>query len=268
MIFSFISDKFNFFGYGWRRPYCVIGLLTTGACFMILTTFSPADYFPLYILVMVLRNCAIALADGATEGLSVDAGIEESSGAVQAWMMCGRMIGMMAGSAAGGPIAAQSYQACMAFLGVSIACFAPINYFIKEERTRGGSSSASGGAAYAKVGMGLSDDESGHAPVVNLNSTDMVDASPSAQQQEESSPGGSYAAPGLDGSPSYPPTTATGDEASSTAGGGAVHKSTAQLTEFQVLMGQLREVPIFMLILFTFVTNLGTYVASFPIVVS
>ena len=87
MIFSFISDKYNFFGMGWRRPYCLIGLLITAGCFLLLTTFSPADYFPLYVFVMVTRNCAIALADGATEGLSVDAGIEESSGAVQAWMV-------------------------------------------------------------------------------------------------------------------------------------------------------------------------------------
>jgi hypothetical protein len=181
MIFSFITDKFNFFGLGWRRPYCVIGaslsqprrgapcppprarcargppitacwlltcsplpphrslppslpragLLISGTCFLVLTTFSPSDAFPLYVFVMVVRNCAIALADGATEGLSVDAGIEESSGAVQAWMMVGRMLGMMAGSAAGGPLAAISYQHCMVFLGIVTMAFSPINFFIK-----------------------------------------------------------------------------------------------------------------------------------------
>lgn len=41
------------------------------------------------------------------------------------------MLGMMSGSAAGGPLAAISYQHCMVFLGVTMACFAPINFFIK-----------------------------------------------------------------------------------------------------------------------------------------
>ena len=50
-------------------------------CKTAVTTFSTL------LQVMIVRNCAIALSDGATEGLSVDAGIEENSGAVQAWMM-------------------------------------------------------------------------------------------------------------------------------------------------------------------------------------
>jgi hypothetical protein len=83
---------------------------------------------------MMTRNGAVALADGATEGLSVDANVEEISGKLQAWMMVGRMIGMMVGSAAGGPIAAQSYQNCMLFLGFSMIAFIPINFVIKEER--------------------------------------------------------------------------------------------------------------------------------------
>jgi hypothetical protein len=34
----------------------------------------------------------------------------------------------------------------------------------------------------------------------------------------------------------------------------------------QVLLGQLKERPIYMFVLYTFITNLGTYIASFPIV--
>ena len=41
------------------------------------------------------------------------------------------MIGMMVGSAAGGPLAAISYQHCMIFLGVVMTSFAPINFFIR-----------------------------------------------------------------------------------------------------------------------------------------
>lgn len=85
VVFALVSDRYNLSGWGWRRPFVLLGVLLEAACFLLLTCFSPKEYFVLYLLVTMLRNCAIALADGGADGLSVDAGIEESSGALQSW---------------------------------------------------------------------------------------------------------------------------------------------------------------------------------------
>lgn len=161
-----MCSRYNFFGLGWRRPYVVIGLAVEAACFFVLTTFSPKEHFFAYVCVMVIRNCAIALADGGAEGLSVDAGVEESSGSLQAWSsefsplgvaseaarphapaataVCGRMLGMMLSAAAGGPIAQDSgYQRCMVFLGAFILLFLPISFFVKVLRAERGRCSVS-----------------------------------------------------------------------------------------------------------------------------
>jgi hypothetical protein len=42
--------------------------------------------FAAYCVAMIVRNCGIALADGATEGFSVDCKLDEISGTMQAWM--------------------------------------------------------------------------------------------------------------------------------------------------------------------------------------
>lgn len=129
-------SRFNFFGWGWRRPYITLGLVCSAVCFFILTAIPPRESFALYVIVSVLRNSAISLADGGAEGLSVDAGVEASSGALQAWSMAGRALGMMLWAAAGGYIAERSgYAACLAAVGAFVLCCVPGGWFVKVRDT-------------------------------------------------------------------------------------------------------------------------------------
>ena len=106
--------------------------MCSAACFFILTAIPPRESFALYVIVSAIRNSAISLADGGAEGLSVDAGVELSSGALQAWSMSGRALGMMLWAAAGGYIAERSgYAACLAFVGAFVLCCAPAGWFVK-----------------------------------------------------------------------------------------------------------------------------------------
>jgi len=47
---------------------------------------------------MIMRNIAIAVADCAVDGLSVDCGLDEESGVLQGWMSLGRTTGTVLGA--------------------------------------------------------------------------------------------------------------------------------------------------------------------------
>jgi MFS family permease len=243
---SMLSDKFP----NRRRIFCAFGLLVSGICFLILTLFSPANtFFPLYVTIMCIRNVAIALADGATEGLSVDAQIDEISGSLQSWMMVGRMSGMMFGSVVGGYLAAISYQTCMIFLGFSMMAFMPINLFIKEERQ---AVSASG----KYLAVGVEADSVVNISSADVDSADIVKGSGDPQTMDSS--------PDPVDESDVEKLLAKQPVAAKIADAG---EKAPEISELQVLWGQIKERPIMCFILYTFVTNLGTFIASFPIVV-
>lgn len=289
-LFSYASDRWSLFGWGHRRPYCFIGLIGSGACFLILSTFRPrGGLFPLYVFLMVMRNCFIATSDGATEGLSVDANIEELSGSLQAWSMGGRMLGMAVGSAVGGPITEHAgYWACLIFLGVAMLSFAPINFFIREERAvdaASGYQHVDHGAGKTGVHNALvvntgsdagGDDVRGREIVVSVPTPHDAAGADGGFKPPAFVPAGAAAtsgdAPAAAAAPSDTAmgaaTPAAGDSIAAEAAGGEGDAGRIEkpLTELQVLWLSLRDPTLLALILYTFVSNLGTYLASFPIV--
>lgn len=116
-----------------RLPFMALGLLISGGMFLVITRMDPNEAFWGYTAAMMARNVGVALADGATEGFSVDCKLDEISGSMQAWMQVGRMTGMILGASVGGLFAERDYYDLLIFLGTAIVCFIPANFLVNEE---------------------------------------------------------------------------------------------------------------------------------------
>lgn len=132
-IFAIPSDTFDFYGFGHRRPYVILGLLLAAISFAGLTLFNPAQFLWAYMICMISRNIGIALADCAIDGLSVDVDMDTEAGAISGWMSLGRFIGTGVASISAGYIAEDSYS--LAILASSAMLFVPFpaTIIIKEE---------------------------------------------------------------------------------------------------------------------------------------
>ena len=134
-ILAFPSDSINLWGYGHRRPFVVIGLIVAGIAFASLATFSAAAAASVpYMTLMIIRNIGIGVADCAVDGLSVDAGIDSESGALQGWMSLGRTVGTVISCILAGNIAkTQGYQLGIVVSAAFVFVPVPMNWFIVEE---------------------------------------------------------------------------------------------------------------------------------------
>lgn len=132
-VWAIPSDTFDFYGFGHRRPYVILGLLLAAVSFAGLTLFNPAQFLWAYMICMISRNIGIALADSAINGLSVDVDMDTEAGAISGWMSLGRFIGTGVASISAGYIAEDSYA--LAILASSAMLFVPYpaTIFIKEE---------------------------------------------------------------------------------------------------------------------------------------
>lgn len=138
-VWAIPSDSYNFYGYGHRRPYVVMGLGVAAFAFGCMSLFKPYENkefgtVVLYMFLMITRNIGIAVADCAVDGLSVDAEIDQESGALSGWMSLGRTVGTVLCCCIAGQIS-QIYgypagillSACFVFIPL------PANWFIVEE---------------------------------------------------------------------------------------------------------------------------------------
>ena len=132
-VWAIPSDTFNFFGFGHRRPYIVLGLTLAACAFSALILFDPGKFIWAYMICMIMRNIGIALADCAINGLSVDCDMDTEAGAISGWMSLGRTIGTVVAAISAGIIAKDSYA--MAILASSALLFFPLpaTIYIKEE---------------------------------------------------------------------------------------------------------------------------------------
>ena len=116
-----------------RRPFVAAGLLLSGIVFFLQSTFNPLSGFALYILCLILRNTGAAISDGASDGLTIDAGIDELSGTLSAWQGVGRMAGLIVSTAVGAQIAQRTFAGLLMFLGAWMLASAPVAALVKEE---------------------------------------------------------------------------------------------------------------------------------------
>ena len=116
-----------------RRPFVAAGLLLSGAVFFVQSSFNPLSGFAFYVLCLILRNTGAAISDGAADGLTIDAGIDELSGTLSAWQGVGRMAGLIVSTAVGAQIAQRTFAGLLMFLGAWMLASAPVAALVKEE---------------------------------------------------------------------------------------------------------------------------------------
>jgi len=120
-----ISDKFNLFGLGFRKPYIIIGLLVQCTCLLIVPSINPGKYYWLFALMAFILMMGQALYDTTTDGLALDTTSVEEQGTIQGIMVGGRALGVVLISAALGQVVAHlSWTA--AFLGLAVLTLLPL----------------------------------------------------------------------------------------------------------------------------------------------
>jgi len=90
-----LSDKVNFFGLGFRKPYIVLGLIIQAACLLAVPLLHPGRNFMLYALLAFVMMMGMALYDTCTDGLALDSTPKEDEGIIQGFMVGGRAAGMV-----------------------------------------------------------------------------------------------------------------------------------------------------------------------------
>ena len=95
-----ITDRYNFFGYGYRLPYVIIGQSVTLATYLATALFpgGPATEggWAIYVSMYLIRGFAMSMAGSALSGWIIDANVRDRIGMIQVAGAVGRMIGLAA----------------------------------------------------------------------------------------------------------------------------------------------------------------------------
>ncbi len=134
-----LSDKFNFFGWGHRKPYIILGLVIQAVCLALAPLIDPGKNFMAYAGLAFIMMTGMALYDTCTDGLALDTTPVEEEGIIQGFMVGGRATGMVIVSSLMGLIVEKtSWTLGFYFLAVVTLLPLPLAFFAKEiERTSG-----------------------------------------------------------------------------------------------------------------------------------
>ncbi len=114
-----LSDKVNFLGFGFRKPYIILGLLIQSIGLLLVPLINPGTHFGLYGVLAFLVMTGMALYDTTTDGLALDTTPNEEAGTIQGFMVGGRAMGVVVVSSVIGVLAQNvSWQAAFALLAV------------------------------------------------------------------------------------------------------------------------------------------------------
>lgn len=90
-----LSDKVNFFGLGFRKPYIILGLVIQAACLLAVPLLDPGRNFMMYAILAFVMMMGMALYDTCTDGLALDSTPKEDEEIIQGFMVGGRAAGMV-----------------------------------------------------------------------------------------------------------------------------------------------------------------------------
>lgn len=90
-----LSDKVNFFGLGFRKPYIILGLVIQAACLLTVPLLDPGQNFLQYALLAFVMIMGMALYDTCTDGLALYSTTKEEEGIIQGFMVGRRAAGMV-----------------------------------------------------------------------------------------------------------------------------------------------------------------------------
>lgn len=137
ILFGMLSDRFNFFGLGHRKPYIAIGLLVQFISLLVVTQVNPGRQYWLFVGVAFMLQMGMAFYDTCTDGLALDITPENEKGQLQGFMVGGRSVGVIAAASIAGLIAERSWPGVFIFLAVlTLVPFALL--FIVHEPARTG----------------------------------------------------------------------------------------------------------------------------------
>lgn len=133
ILFGIISDRYNLFGLGHRKPYIFIGLLVQFACLLLVANINPGKSYWTFVGLAFLLQLGMAFYDTCTDGLALDVTPENEKGILQGFMVGGRSVGVIVAASLAGFIAQNvSWPAVFYFLAILTLIPIPLLFFIKE----------------------------------------------------------------------------------------------------------------------------------------
>ncbi len=122
------SDSVNPFGFGYRKPLIIVGLLLEGSIICLVPSLSPVDTPVLFTAVLFLVPLGMATFDTATDGYALDRTPKDKRGFVQGIMVGGRAVGMVVAAASIGYIT-EYHGWRPVFFGIGAITLLPIAYY-------------------------------------------------------------------------------------------------------------------------------------------
>ncbi len=132
ILFGFLSDRYNFFGLGHRKPYILIGLIVQFICLIVVAKINPGTQYWTFVSVAFILQLGMAFYDTCTDGLALDITGENEKGLLQGFMVGGRSVGVIVASLAAGVIAEQSWPMVFYFLAILTLLPIPLLFFVHE----------------------------------------------------------------------------------------------------------------------------------------
>ena len=139
ILFGMLSDRYNLFGLGHRKPYILIGLLVQFICLILVANINPGKSYWTFVALAFVLQLGMAFYDTCTDGLALDITPENEKGILQGFMVGGRSVGVIVAASLAGIIAQNiSWPAVFYFLAALTLIPIPLLFFIKEiQRTAG-----------------------------------------------------------------------------------------------------------------------------------
>ena len=132
ILFGMLSDRFNFFGLGHRKPYIAMGLAVQFACLIAVANINPGAQFWTFVGVAFMLQMGMAFYDTCTDGLALDTVPEHEKGMLQGFMVGGRSVGVIAAASLAGLIAERSLAGCFYFLAILTLLPFALLFFVRE----------------------------------------------------------------------------------------------------------------------------------------
>jgi PAT family beta-lactamase induction signal transducer AmpG len=124
-VYGLISDRFNFFGYGHRVPYMIIGVLVCSLAFFIAYFVDPGESFGLVAGLILVAVFGMALFDTTADAYAIEIIPPEDHSRVQSFMTGGRATGLIILSFVFGILAAR-FGFSVIFLVISAILLLPL----------------------------------------------------------------------------------------------------------------------------------------------
>jgi PAT family beta-lactamase induction signal transducer AmpG len=139
IFFGMLSDRFNLFGWGHRKPYIAIGLIVQFACLLIVARINPGQDYWGFVALAFFLQMGMAFFDTCADGLALDITPLSEKGILQGFMVGGRAVGVIVAASIAGFIAEKlNWPTVFYFLAVLTLIPFILLFFIKEGKRQPG----------------------------------------------------------------------------------------------------------------------------------